>query len=263
MSEIAQLQWPLTLQTLTWPVVIGFWAIIALAGWLLWGVVARWLSSAPREDFETALAWRLSQIYVRLVHGLRVEGVEHIPAGPGPLVVVANHTAGVDPILVQSVCPFFVRWMMALDMRLPSLEWLWTWIDVISVDRGGREIVAAREAMRHLAEGGVVGIFPEGTLERPHEHILPFLPGVGLIVHRTGAAVLPVLICGTPQVDPAWSSLWRTSRARIRFLPRVDYASTGMRAAEITADLRSRFIEASGWPVCDAPDPLAPGGKGK
>ncbi|MBK7404118.1 MAG: 1-acyl-sn-glycerol-3-phosphate acyltransferase [Phycisphaerales bacterium] len=242
---------------------IGFWAITALVVWLVWAFVARWLSAGPRGDFETGLAWRLSQVYVRVVHGLRVEGLEHIPHQPARLIVVANHTAGVDPILIQSACPFFIRWLMALDMRLPTLEWLWTWVDVISVDRDGREIAAAREAIRYVAGGGVVGIFPEGTLERPHRTILPFLPGVGLIVHRTGAPVLPVLIEGTPQVDPAWTSLWRTSRARIRFLPAIDYGATAMHAGEITADLRARFIAASGWPVCDNPDPTTPGGKGK
>ncbi|WP_410961928.1 lysophospholipid acyltransferase family protein, partial [Salmonella sp. SAL4359] len=85
------------------------------------------------------------------------------------------------------------------------------------VDRYGREIAAAREAVRHLQSGGVVGIFPEGNLERPPCHILPFLPGVGLIVHRSGAPVIPVLISGTPQIDPAWSSLWRRSRAVVQF----------------------------------------------
>lgn len=210
----------------------------------------------PRGDFETGLSWRLMQVYVRLVHRLEIRGGEHVPSGyePGALLLVANHTAGVDPLLVQSACPFFIRWLMAEDMQLPAMGWFWRWAEVISVDRGGREIAAAREAVRHLRAGGVVGIFPEGNLERPCRHILPFLPGVGLIIHKTGAGVLPVVIDDTPQVDPAWSSLWRTSRATIRFLPPISYAGTGLRASEIAGDLRARFVEASGWPACDDPD---------
>lgn len=210
----------------------------------------------PRRDFETGLAWRLMQIHARLVHRLRLEGLEHIPrvSGPGPMVVVANHTAGVDPLLVQSACPFFIRWLMAEDMRLPALEWFWRWSEVIAVDRDGREVAAAREAIRHLRVGGVIGIFPEGNLERPARHILPFLPGVGMIIAKGGARVLPVVIDGTPQVDPAWSSLWRTGRARVRFLPQIDYADSPLSPAEIACDLRRRFLEATGWPACDEPD---------
>lgn len=242
-----------------------FWVIAALALWLLWALLARWIVANPREDFETGVAWRVLKVYSRVMHRLRVEGAENLPNDrfPGPLIVVANHTAGVDPILVQAACPFFIRWMMALDMRLASLEWFWGWVEIISVDRGGREMLATREALRHLESGGVLGIFPEGTLERPPEHILPFLPGVGLIVKRSGARVLPVLITDTPQIDPAWSSLWRTSRATLRFLPTVDYSGTSMGAAAIAEDLRGRFLEQSGWPAGEESDASARGGKGK
>lgn len=224
--------------------------------WGLWAWVARWIMDNPRGDFETGLVWRLLQVYVRVVHRVRVRGTAHVPAEPepGPMVVIANHTAGVDPLLIQAVCPFFIRWMMALDMRLPAMEWFWRWSEVISVDRDGREVAAAREAVRYLRDGGVIGIFPEGNLERPHRHILPFLPGVGLLISRTGARVLPAIIDGTPQVDPAWSSLWRLSRATVRFLPEISYEGTGLGPAEIAADLRRRFVEASGWPPCDTPD---------
>ncbi len=217
----------------------------------------------PRGDFETGCFWRAIQIYARLVHRLNIQGTEHIPenANPGPLLVVSNHTAGVDPILVQAACPFFVRWMMATDMQIPALSGLWQWTEVIGVDRNGREITATREAIEHLRAHGIIGIFPEGNLERPNRHILPFLPGVGLIIRKSGARVLPVLIEGTPQVDPAWSSLWRRSRATIRFLPMLTYADSGMRAPEIANDLRAKFLEASGWPACDEPDTERPNGK--
>lgn len=244
---------------------IAVWGISALVLWLAWAALSHWLIANPRGDIETGISWRLVRLYARLVHHLRVEGRENLPRGrhPGPLVVVANHTAGVDPMLIQAACRFFIRWMMAMDMQLPSLGWLWRWGEVISVDRNGREVGATREAIRHLEAGGVLGIFPEGTLERPAGHILPFLAGVGLIVHRSGAPVLPVLIEGTPQVDPAWSSLWRVSRARVRFLPVIDYTVTGLRATEIAADLRCRMAEAAGWPLCDRPEEYGPGGKGK
>ncbi len=245
------------MQPLTSAVTLTTWFIVVLVVWLGWAWVAHRLLDNPRGDVETGLIWPFLMMYTRLVHRLEVLGREHMPdSGPnaGPLVIVANHTAGVDPLLVQSACPFYIRWMMADDMQLPGLEGFWRWVGVIGVDRHGREIAAAREAIRLLRSGGVVGIYPEGTLERPPEHILPFLPGVGLIVHKSKARVLPVIIEGTPRVDRAWTSLWRMSRARVRFLPVVDYADSGLKPTAIADDLRQRFAEASGWPMCDAPD---------
>jgi hypothetical protein len=68
-----------------------------------------------------------------------------------------------------------------------------------------------------------------------------------MLIARSGAQVQMVTVDGTPQVDPAWSSLWRSSRARVRFHPLIDYS--GMPAREIGPDLRRRFMEATGWPA--------------
>lgn len=216
------------------------------------GYAARALTRSPTPDaVGLSVVWYLARAYARLIHRLRVEGREHALAARGPLIIVANHTAGVDPVLIQSVCPVFIRWVMAQDMRLPRFEWFWRALDIIFVDRRTGEVGGTREAVRHLREGGVLGIFPEGGLERPARRILPFLPGVGLIIKRTGARVLPVIVDGTPECDPAWASLWRPSRSRLRFMPPIDYRGTTLTSHQIAEDLRARFAAWTGWPMSD------------
>lgn len=234
----------------------------------------------PTRSLSTGLLYALGRLYARVVHGLRVEGREHVPSGresPGPMIIVANHTAGIDPLLIGSACPFEIRWIMAEDMRLPSLEWFWRWQRVIFVARegmaprggrgagggnqdGGGGNASLREALRHLEGGGVIGIFPEGGIERPPRQILPFMRGLGLLIARSKATVLPVLVDGTPQVDPAWASLWRPSRSRLRFLPAVEYGPAlerrSMKSSDVLEDLRQRFLDASGWPANDNPLPV-------
>jgi len=233
------------------------WFILLSTALLAWAALCRWLLDNPRRDFETGIVFRFSSVYARVVHLLRAHGRENIPAErrAGPIIVVANHTAGIDPILIQSVCPFEIRWMMASDMRLPALDWFWNWAGVIIVDRFGRDRTAARQAIRHLKRGGVLGIFPEGGIERPPRQILPFLAGVGLLIRRTGAPVLPVIITGTPQVDPAWASLWRPSRSRLRFMPVIHYKQTSLSPEQIAGDLRQRYLHWTGWPPNDEPSP--------
>ncbi len=230
----------------------------------------------PRGDMETGLFLGLARLYARCFHSLKVVGTPHIPATrtPGPLIVVANHTAGIDPILIQVTCPFEIRWIMALDMRLPTFEWFWTWAGIISIPRGN-ELGATREAIRYVKlgsketdvstgasggnGGGVLGIFPEGSIERPEREILPFLRGVGLIIKKSNALVLPIVIEGTPQVDPAWASLWRPSRSRLAFKQPIDYRATSLTPDEISADLRRRYLEWTGWPANDVHAGVIPG----
>lgn len=240
------------------------WVILALVGLVAVGWLARLLMENPLGDVAGGLLWPVVRSYSRRVHRLRVYGRARVPRDrrPGPLVVVANHTAGVDPVLVQAACPFHIRWMMAEDMRLPWLNWFWTWMGVIFVDREGREGAAAREAVRHLNEGGVIGIFPEGGIERPPRQVLPFNPGVGVLVRRTNATVLPIVIDGTPQADPAWSSLWRPSESTLTVLPPVRYEGKRMKPDEIAEDLRRRFMAATGWPANEQWSQAAPSAKG-
>ncbi len=223
---------------------------LILVAWVLLALFARRLLRNPWGTVPHGIFWVLGGPYRRLVHRLRVLGradLLHRPP-PGPLIILANHTAGVDPILIQSVCTRPIRWIMAEDMREPVLAWIWDLFGVIFVDRRARRAQGLREAIRHLRAGGVVGIFPEGGLERPPRRLRPFEPGIGVLVQRTGAPVLPVVIRGTPHVSPAWASLWHPSRSVLEVgeLIQVPPDKAGD-ARAITRMLESRFDALTGW----------------
>lgn len=236
-----------------------FWTALSALLWLRFALLVRDFQqlSLRGGDVETGAWVWVFRVYARWVQRMRVEGAEHIPTLESldgrALIVAPNHTAGVDPVLVQAAIggEFEPRWMMAEDMRAPGLQWFWEYGRVIFVDRSVRDTRSMREALRHLKHAGVLGVFPEGHIERPPRQILPFKGGIGMLVARTGALVLPVVIDGTPQHDPAWASLWRFGRARVRFLPMIDYRDRGMSADQISEDLRRIFVEATGWPLND------------
>ena len=187
--------------------------------------------------------------YARGMHDLQVE----IEDGAfddlgGPMIVVSNHTAGVDPLLVSLAVPTKICWLMAEDMRLRGLNWLWNGLGVIFIARNRHGRTGLRRARAHLDMGGVIGIFPEGKIERPAKHLLKFAPGVGVLVKRSGARVLPVIIEGTPtQAANAWDSLWTRSNTRIRVMKPIDYTDTGMTNAQIAQDLHQRYDEWTRW----------------
>ena len=230
------------------------WIVSALIFRLL---ILPWLSNGPREDPAIGFLWRFVQLQCRFIHRLKVTGTDFVPKTihPGGLIVVANHTGAIDPVILQASCPFHIRWMMASDMMGANFDWLWKVEQIIPVDRNGRDTAPTREAIRHVKSGRVVGIFPEGRIVIPPREIRPFLAGVGLIVHRTKAPVLLAWISGTPDTNEMGKSLLTPSQARLQFLGMMDFTSE-KHAVDIARILREHIEEASGWPVND--DPLPP-----
>ena len=89
---------------------------------------------------------------------------------------------------------------------------------------------------------------PKAEIERPAGKLLKFAPGVGVLVKRSGARVLPVIIEGTPTgAANAWDSLWTRSNTRVRVMNPIDYKDSGMSNAEIAQDLHRRYAEWTGW----------------
>jgi 1-acyl-sn-glycerol-3-phosphate acyltransferase len=232
---------------------------LVIAGWLvLVGLfrltIQRWLASGPSGNAVTGFLWLVIRAYSRLVHRTTYAGLEHIPPSnrPGGLVVVCNHTGPIDPLLVQAACRFEIRWMMAADMMVPELDWLWRRQRMIPVARDGRDTVPAREAIRHVRGGGVIGIFPEGGIVLPREEVRQFHQGVGLIIARTEAPVLLAWVSQTPHETDMFKALATPSRARVQFVDLLEFPARSDPAG-ITRRLQERLAEASNWPIRDEP----------
>ncbi|MCK4871854.1 MAG: 1-acyl-sn-glycerol-3-phosphate acyltransferase [Phycisphaerales bacterium] len=234
---------------------IAIMMLFLLSVWIrAWHRIATYLRDNPRGTLGYGLVYWSGRAYIRIMHRPTIRGAEHIPdLQPGRgLIVLPNHTAGIDPILLQRVLPFEVRWMMGSDMAVPVLGRVWDYIRVIRVNRFGRDTTSARQALRHLAGGGVLGLFAEGFIERPPRAIRPFRPGVGLLIAKSRCPVLPIIIEETPQVDPAWASLFRPSRPIVTILPVIEASELLQgrpKADEIARRLQEHFVQATGWPM--------------
>jgi 1-acyl-sn-glycerol-3-phosphate acyltransferase len=153
-----------------------------------------------KERLEERLSVRLAQaanrIFARIYHHTIVRSPSRLPA-KGPAILVCNHISGLDPLLIQSACRRMIVWMMAREYYdIPGLNWFFKRIDAIPVERSGRDSAATRAALRALARGNVLGVFPEGRIETDHE-LLPFQTGVAMMAMKTGVDVYPAYIDGT------------------------------------------------------------------
>ena len=238
------------------------WTAVGLGVWVatlsfFYLVIQPWLKSGPGQDPVLGVCWWLLKVYGRVIHRVKATGLEHVPQSPdvGPLVVVANHTGSVDPLLISRFCPFMISWMMGDDLMWPRMMPLWEKLRLIPVDRSGQSSIAFKSAIRKLRDDGVVGIFPEGRIALPRGEVRPFFEGVGGIIARGKADTLLVWIEGTPETSEILPSLFSPSHATVHFIEYIPYDGE-RNPGVITERLRSKLLEASGWKSNDESMPL-------
>jgi 1-acyl-sn-glycerol-3-phosphate acyltransferase len=238
------------------PAVAAFGLLGALIGVPLAVILfLRWAGERAYRG-EAVIGWaRLVSIpYLRYFQRLTIEGTHLVPSevGPAGLIVVSNHGAGLDPVALQAAMRHPIRWMMSAEMMLPGLAWAWRRLRVIPVCFDSRDAAALKTAIAHVAAGGVLGIFPEGAIERPARQLRPFSGGLRLILSRSRAPVLVALIDPGQPAETAYAALFKPTHARLRFVALIEPGPDGhgRDASERIFELLKRE---TGWPVNDAP----------
>lgn len=197
-------------------------------------------------------AYRCVQAFLRGLGGalwrVRAEGRANIPS-TGPVILATTHESFLDPLIVGAYSRRHT-WYMARrslffrgEKRSRFLTWFAALWGVIEVDRDGTGLGALRAAETKLREGEMVLIFPEGTRSKDGE-VQDFRPGVGLLVRRTGARVVPVSIDGSRRIWPRGRKLPRFGAGPVRLVYGEPVAyDAEMDPKELTADIRRRVLD--------------------
>ena len=133
---------------------------------------------------------------LQVITGFDIYGVERVPEH-GPLIVASNHTQYLDPVYICAAVPRRVQWMAKKELFVFPFRWLFKLLRAYPVDRqkGGR--AALRASIGLLEDGGIMGIFPEGT-HHQGERAREAKSGVVVLGARSSAQVLPVYISPAP-----------------------------------------------------------------
>lgn len=200
---------------------------IAVQRWLGWSIpqvflalaiantlVALWIFTIVPEFFMRFVSWLL----VRTLYRLRLHGIEkHVP-DEGPALLVCNHVSYMDALILAASIPRPVRFVMYYKIfNIPVMRWIFRTARAIPI-AGARENPelmqrAFDEIDAALAEGGIVGIFPEGALTKDGE-ISAFKSGVEKILERAAAAGRPVPVVPMA-LQGMWSSMWSRRDTRL------------------------------------------------
>jgi 1-acyl-sn-glycerol-3-phosphate acyltransferase len=190
-----------------------------------------------------------------LLHRPDYSGFREPDLPAGGFVIVANHASGTDPPLLQIGLRRPIRFMMAVEQMRWPLGPFWRALRVLPVTFSADDAATLRTAVRHAKDGGIVGVFPEGSIERPSRTVHAFAPGAAAIAL---IANVPVVLCWISQPFSTrvvlLDSFLPRRRARVEVLEVVDLRAEGFRDADAaTARLRRTLLERSGWTDAAAP----------
>jgi 1-acyl-sn-glycerol-3-phosphate acyltransferase len=191
-------------------------------------------------------------------------GLEHIPA-TGAAVIASNHLSASDSLFLPVVAPREITfWAKAEYFTGTGLKGRVTaavmrGIRQIPIERGnGRAALNALDiALAVLKDGGLFGIYPEGT-RSPDGRMYRGHTGIARIVLEAGVPVIPVAMIGTDRVQPIGTPLPKLGHTLgVRVGAPLDYSEhTGTTRnpkllREITDDIMTHIRRLSGQEYVD------------
>jgi 1-acyl-sn-glycerol-3-phosphate acyltransferase len=152
--------------------------------------------------------YHLTRLAGRLLFHFRVIHPERV-IQEGAVILAMNHQSYLDPPLAGIGCRraiYFLARKTLLD--IPLLGWLLPKLNVIPVDQEGGDRSALKAIIRILRDDHCVLVFPEGS-RTPDGNLQSPQPGLGFVIAKTLAPVVPMRIFGAREALPRGSKRLR------------------------------------------------------
>ncbi|GAB3859682.1 lysophospholipid acyltransferase family protein [Nocardioides maradonensis] len=167
---------------------------------------------------------------LRLVFRPKTSGKRNVPRS-GPVILASNHLSYMDWLFVPLVLPRMVRFVAKAEyftgtgLKGWGQRFFFTSTGNIPIDRSGATAAegALISAKGVLDEGGIFGIYPEGT--RSHDgRLYRGKTGVARLALETGVPVVPVAVIGTDEIAPPGKKFGRIVRPTVKFGKPMDFS---------------------------------------
>jgi 1-acyl-sn-glycerol-3-phosphate acyltransferase len=158
--------------------------------------------------------YHLTRLIARVFFRFRVIHSERV-IQEGPVILAMNHESYLDPPFAGIGCRraiYFLARKTLLD--IPVVGWILPKLNVVPVDQEGGDRSALKALIRILRENHGALVFPEGsrTLDG---NLQPPQPGVGFLIAKTLAPVVPMRIFGAHRALPRSGGKLRFCRITI------------------------------------------------
>lgn len=125
----------------------------------------------------------------------KVIGIENIPK-EGRCIIAGNHTHNLDAPIMSSICKRVIHFLAKDSLLKGWKRPLFIGMATVPVNRAIHDKNALKNAIEVLENEKLIGIFPEGTINRTDDIIMPFKIGAVKMASVTNAPIVPFVITG-------------------------------------------------------------------
>lgn len=136
----------------------------------------------------------LSAIF-KAIYKPTVTGKRNIPES-GRIILAGNHTNYFDCLLVACATKRCVHYLAKDELMKGPLGFVFKGLGIIPVNRRTKDRAAYLSALETLRDEKMIGIFPEGTINRTDDVIMPFKFGAVKMARETDTKIVPFAITG-------------------------------------------------------------------
>ncbi len=137
----------------------------------------------------------LVKIYIKLFYPSQVIGLDNIPK-EGRILLAGNHTKWLDPVLIVGVVNRQVHFLAKDELFHGMTKGIVKGMGCIPVNRKIHDKDALHGAIECLDKDLCVGIFPEGTINRTNDPVMPFKIGAVKACSDSNSKLVPFVIKG-------------------------------------------------------------------
>ena len=146
-------------------------------------------------------AYNLSKFIARTLFDFRVIHRERL-IEEGPAILAMNHQSYLDPPLAGISCRREIYYLARKTLlQWPVLGPILPKLNVIPVDQERADMSAIKTLIKLVRAGHCTVIFPEGSRTLDGQ-LQPAQPGLGMVVAKTLAPVVPMRIFGAREAFP-------------------------------------------------------------
>lgn len=120
-------------------------------------------------------------------------GKSNIPKN-GKIILAGNHTSKLDPLLLMSSTNRCIHFLAKIELFKGIKKIFFKNVGLIPVDRKRKNKEAMILANKYLLDNKVIGIFPESTINKTKEIIMPFKYGAVKMAKETECQIIPFAI---------------------------------------------------------------------
>lgn len=137
----------------------------------------------------------LVSVLVKLLYRPTVIGLENIPK-EGRVLIAGNHTKWLDPVTLVGIVKRPVHFLAKEELFHGKTKFIAEGMGCVPVNRKIHDHNALQGAIDFLNNDLCVGIFPEGTINRTDDVIMPFKMGAVKACYETNTKLVPFVITG-------------------------------------------------------------------